>query len=498
MDHLSNVDASFLHMETQETPMHVGSLMLLELPEGYQGDYYDDVKAMLAKRIHLGALFHRKLAHMPFGLADPIWVDDDDIDLDYHVRYVSLRKPGSMAQLEQLIARLHSALLDRSRPLWEVYVIDGLEDGQVAYYSKAHHSGIDGKAGVELAKVFYDTSAKIREVPPPRRTRAKQASQLGVAELLQAAISNGFKQYAKAGRLIPTAIKAIGAAGNVVTKRRTVKGERSLDLGMAPRTIFNVSITNQRSYATLSLDLAEIKGLGKRIGGTVNTVIMAMCSGALRRFMKERDLLPRESLIATVPVSLRSADDSAMNNQVSAIRVDLATDIADTAERFKAIHASSEAAKAVVSELKPVLGADIPMLGSPLLMSGLAALYGRSDLPSSLPPIGNVAISNVPGLPMQLYVAGAKMTHYYPVSIAYHGVALNITVQSYAGMMELGITACRRAMSQDEAHELVGYLQHALQEIMALDTAKPAATIAASPEQETESSNRKFKARIKK
>ena len=188
MDHLSSVDASFLHLETPETPMHVGSLMLFDLPEGYQGDYYDDVKALIAKRMHLCTLFHRKLAQMPFELADPVWIEDDDIDLDYHVRASTLRKPGSMAQLEALVARLHSSLLDRSRPLWEVYVIDGLASGQIAYYTKAHHSGIDGKAGVELAKVLYDTSPVTREVAPPRRLRGGQKYQLGVAELLQAAL----------------------------------------------------------------------------------------------------------------------------------------------------------------------------------------------------------------------------------------------------------------------------------------------------------------------
>jgi WS/DGAT/MGAT family acyltransferase len=147
MDHLSSMDASFLHLETPETPMHVGSLMLFELPQGYQGDYYDDVKAQLSKRLHLARLFRRKLAQMPFELADPVWIDDDDLDLDYHVRSVTLRKPGTMAQLEVLVARLHSSLLDRSRPLWELYVIEGLAGGQIAYLLKAHHSGVDGKAG---------------------------------------------------------------------------------------------------------------------------------------------------------------------------------------------------------------------------------------------------------------------------------------------------------------------------------------------------------------
>ncbi len=331
MQHLSGVDASFLHLETPETPMHVGSLMLFDLPKGYKGDFYDDVKALIADRMHLASIFHRKLAQMPFELAEPVWIEDDDIDLDYHVRSVTLRKPGSMAQLEALVARLHSTLLDRSRPLWEVYVIDGLASGQIGYYTKAHHSGIDGKAGVEMAKAFYDPTPEVRKVRPPPVRRGGRAYQLGIAELLRAAVSNAATQYAKVGRMVPTGVKALNTVRKILKQRQQVPGERSLNLGLAPKTPFNVSITNQRSYSTLSLPLDELKALGRRAGGTVNTVVMAMSSGALRRYLAERNELPDKPLIAMVPVSLRAADDDSMNNQVSAIRVDLATELADPA-----------------------------------------------------------------------------------------------------------------------------------------------------------------------
>ena len=465
MIHLSTVDAAFLHLETPETPMHVASLSLFDLPKGYKGDYYEDVKALIAKRMHLASIFRRKLAQMPFELADPVWIEDDDVDLDYHVRSINLRKPGTMQQLEAYVARLHASLLDRSRPLWEAYVFEGLEDGRVAYYWKAHHSGIDGKAGVELAKVFYDTTAQMREVPPPRRSRAPAPYQLGVVELLRAAVSNSTAQYTKLGKMLPKAAEALRTVGEVIASRRSKQGDRSLNLGLAPKTLFNVAITNQRSYATLETSLTDLKELGRRAGGTVNTVVMAMCASALRKFMMDRNLLPPQSMIALVPVSLRSADDNSMNNQVSAIRVDLATDIADPAERFRAIHASSEDAKSVVSALKPVLGADLPVSGSPWIMSSLATLYGRSGLAERLPPSGDVLISNVPGLPMELYMAGARMLSYYPVSIPYHGQALNITVQSYAGKMYWALTACRRALPQVEAYELIANLKQALGEI---------------------------------
>jgi WS/DGAT/MGAT family acyltransferase len=311
-------------------------------------------------------------------------------------------------------------------------------------------------------------SPKIREVPRPRRKRTSGNYQLGVTELLRAAATNAAQQHRKLAELLPTAAKAFSTAASVVASQRTPVGERPLNLGLAPKTIFNDSITNQRSYSTLSTPLADIKALGKRVGGTVNTIVMAMCSIALQRFLKDRGLLPKETLIAMVPVSLRAEGDSAMNNQVSMVRVDLATDIDDLPARLKAIHASSEAAKAVVKELKPILGVDVPITGSPWLMTGLASLLGRSNLASRFAVAGNVVISNVPGPPMTLYMAGARMVHYYPVSIPYHGSALNITVQSYAGSLEFGLTACRRVLPQDESYELVEHLGTALRELEAL------------------------------
>jgi diacylglycerol O-acyltransferase / wax synthase len=283
------------------------------------------------------------------------------------------------------------------------------------------------------------------------------------------AISNSVAQYVKLGKMLPQTAKALGGtAMQFISTRRKAPRERSLGLKMAPKTIFNASITNQRSFGSLSVPLLELKTLGKQMGGTLNDVVMAMCSGALRRFLAERDLLPEKSLIAMVPVSLREADDNSNNNQVSAIRVDLATDLADPAKRFQAIRESSEASKELIGGLKPVLGADLPIAGSPWLMTGMASLYGRSNLGARLPRLANVAISNVPGPAVPLYMAGARMAHYFPVSIPYHGVGVNITVQSYAGEMEFGITACRRVLSQPEVHELAQHLLTSLRELQRL------------------------------
>ena len=171
MNHLSGMDASFLHLETPETPMHVGGMHTLELPAGYKGDFYEDFKQHIANRLHISDVFTRKLALMPFELSNPVWVEDDEVDIDYHIRRVTLPKPGTHKQLEQYVARLHSSLLDRSRPLWEFFVIDGLEKGRVALYTKVHHAGIDGQAGVALATAIMDVTPEPRAVRPPRQQR---------------------------------------------------------------------------------------------------------------------------------------------------------------------------------------------------------------------------------------------------------------------------------------------------------------------------------------
>jgi diacylglycerol O-acyltransferase len=447
MDHLSGMDASFLHLETPESPMHVGSLHLIDLPPGYEGDFAEDAKKYLSGRLHLASVFVRKLAMMPFDLANPVWVDDDDLDLDHHIHHVIMPRPGTMAQLERLVGRLHSSLLDRSRPLWEMHIIEGLQTGQVALYSKMHHAAIDGQAGVAVAKALFDISETPSPVKAPRATRRPDSSQLGMAELATAALSNAVQQYVKLIQSIPATAKAIG---NVLMPVSDATGQRKFELPKAlrtaPRTPLNVSITNQRSFAARSVPLAEVKQMSKATGTSLNDVVLAICAGALRRYLADYGCKPAKPLIAGVPVSLRSEGNTDLNNQVSVMLVSLATDIADPLERLAAIHESSSEGKKLTGNVKAAIPTDFPSLGVPSLMSGLASLYGRSGLADKLPPVANVAISNVPGPSFALYFAGAKVAAYFPVSIPGHGLALNMTVQSYNGALEFGLTACRRAV----------------------------------------------------
>lgn len=451
MNHLSGMDASFLHLETPETPMHVGGMHKLALPDGYTGDFYEAFKEHIVNRLHISEIFTRKLALMPFEMSNPVWVEDDEVDVDYHIRRVTLPKPGTHLQLEQYVARLHSSLLDRSRPLWEFFVIDGLEDTrdqqkQVALYTKVHHAGIDGQAGVAFATAIMDPTPEPPPVRPPRELRRPHRYQLGMAELATAAIKNTMQQYVKLVTTLPDMARALqsvvmpqagtDAKGQPTPLTWNLKRDMKL---LGPKTIFNVSITNQRAYAGRSIPLGETKQIGKRLGFSLNDVVLATCGGALRRYLTEYNVLPKRSLTAAVPVSLREAGNTDANNQVSMTVMSLATDVDDPIERLTAINASSAAAKSLMGKVKAAIPTDFPAFAAPWLMSGLASMYGRSGLANALPPMANVAVSNVPGAQVPLYVCGARMLSYFPVSIATHGVALNITVQSYNGSLDYGL-----------------------------------------------------------
>lgn len=448
MNHLSGMDAMFLHLESAEMPMHIGGLHVLELPDGYKGDFFEDVKAHISQRLHLATVFTRKLANMPFDLSNPVWVDDEDTDLDHHVRHVSLPKPGSNRQLQQTVARLHSTLLDRSRPLWEIYIIDGLKSGEVALYTKLHHAGVDGQASVEVARALFDMEPNGRTIKPPRPKLRKNQYQLGVAELGIAALFNSGAQLLKVAKMVPE----IGAVTkNLLSRTDTSLTEKlgklvkSPSQWMAPRTPLNVAITNQRSFAGRTVPLAEIKQIAKAFDVSLNDVVLATAAGALRQYLKEGNELPERSMSAAVPASLRQEGDDTANNQVSLMVVELATDEPDPLARLRRISTASTQSKQSLSTYKSVVPTDFPVFAAPWLISGAASLYGRSRMANWVPPTANLVISNVAGIPVPLYFAGAKMLSYYPVSIPSHGMALNITVASYDGRMDYGLIACRRA-----------------------------------------------------
>ncbi len=449
MNHLSGLDATFLHLESPEMPMHIGSLCVMDLPSGFASDdFFEHAKQRVAERMHLADLFTRKLALIPFDLSNPVWVEDEDVDIEYHVRHVTLPKPGTNRLLQQYVARLHSSLLDRSRPLWEFFIIDGLKSGQVALYTKAHHAGMDGQAGMAVAQAIFDMEPTGRVVKPPRPKVRSHRYQLGMAELGGAALRNTALQVVK---LVQTAPQMLRAVRDLVATPNESTGKRQWGLPdqlklFGPRTMLNTTITNQRTFAGRTISLTETKFIGKTLGGTLNDVVLTTTAGALRRYLKEHNNLPDKTLLVAIPVSLREAGDTSANNQVSFITSVMGTDIADPVKRLAVIHEASEANKQMMSRVKTAMPTDFPLFGAPWLMSGVAAAVSRSGLLSTLPPISNLIISNVPGSPVPLYFAGAKLASFYPVSIVIHSMALNVTVQSYAGRLDYGLIACRRAM----------------------------------------------------
>jgi diacylglycerol O-acyltransferase / wax synthase len=471
MTHLSVVDGAFLHLESPEMPMHVGSLALFDPAPEDGTPWIDRLKAHVVSRMHLAPVFTRKLALMPFDLANPVWIQDDDIDLDYHVRYLVLNKPGTLAQLEALAARLHSSLLDRSRPLWEFYVIDGLASGQTGFYSKVHHAAVDGQAAVAMGNSVFDMTVEPRRVKPPLVSKSNQY-QLGVAELLSAALSNQVRQLVQFAKLLPPlAGTAYSAARTALAARRSGTSNASSKpdsskltsrFKLAPATPFNAPITNQRAFVSVTLPLNEIKQFGKLYGASINDMVLWLCSTAMRDYLAESRELPDKSLVAGVPISLRSEGDASSNNQVSGTVIDLATHIGDPLARLKAIMDGTRSMKQQMWTFGDLIPKDFPSLGSPWLLSGLASLYGRSRIADKL-RIANVIISNVPGPQVPLYLAGAKMSGIYPVSIVAHGIALNITVQSYMGQLCFGLLSCRRAVP--DVHELGLQLGRALEKL---------------------------------
>ncbi len=461
MKPLSGLDSLFLHLETPATPMHVGAVHLLQRPRR-GGDYLLRVRRHVARRLHLSPVFTRQLASMPLDFANPVWVRAPNVDLAKHVVRVTLPAPGTLAQLEAAIARLHSQPLDRSRPLWRFHVIEGLKDGQLAFYTKVHHATLDGASGVALAQALLDIAPSPRTVEPARRRNSQQPG-------LVALVGTAFKV---SGTQTINLVRQLPAMARVALK--LLKGDTgfSRNLSFGPRTEFNRVIDSGRSFATASLPLADVQRLAAAHGATLNDVVLALVGGALREYLKPRGGIPAKSLVAAMPVSLREAGNTEATTLATMTLASLATDVADPLERLQAVQASTRAAKEVTRQLRGVMPTDFPSLGLPWLLSAAAGLYGRTSLADRLPPIANVVVSNVPGPATPLYLAGARLLTYWPVSIVEHGLGLNITLQSYAGSLDFGIIAARVGIP--DARPLARGLLQAFDQLRnATSTARP-------------------------
>jgi diacylglycerol O-acyltransferase / wax synthase len=447
MDLMSPTDSVFLLTESREHPMHVGGLQLFEPPEGAGPEFVREAAAALAANREFQPTFRKRPAWVVGGLANVAWAydDADDVDIDYHLRRSALASPGRVRELLELTSRLHSSLLDRHRPLWEAYFVEGLDDGRFALYSKFHHSLIDGVSALKLMQRTMSTDADDPELRAiwslPRRHR-----------------DSADRSRWQTLRQLAGSVAALGPSTWSLARAALVEQQLTLPFA-APRTMLNVPIGGARRVAAQSWSLDRIKSIKQAAGVTVNDVVLAMCSGALRYYLFEQHALPDTPLVAMIPVSLRTKEEAdSGGNMVGTILCNLATDVEDPATRLETISESMRGNKKVFSEL--------PRLQAFALSAFLIAPLGLSALPgfvSAAPPPFNIVISNVPGLTEPMYWGGARLDGNYPLSIALDGQALNITLTNNAGNIDFGLVGCRRSVPH--LQRLLGHLESSLKDL---------------------------------
>ena len=499
MHHLSALDALFLQLETPEVPAHVGSVSLLQKPQGYRGSFYRQIRKHIESRLHLAPLFSRRLAFMPLDLANPIWLGGTAVNLDDHITRVVLPKPGTPEQLDAAVATLHEGMMNRDRPLWQFTVIEGLQDGNVAFYSRIHHAALDGQGGVALAHAILDISATPRAVEPAGN-KIKPRLPPTTAKMLGAAFRNTVAQYTRIVKAVPDALKMaamVGKAGAELlsssqAKKAGAPSEQATGFGhltdfrpgdslqkvaksllkkipggvsLGPRTSLNVAISGDRDFVGLALPLAETKAIATHFESKLNDIVLAVCAGALRRYFAGNKAVLAKEMIGGVPASLRVPGDNSQSNQVTMMLIGMATQIADPRKRLAAIVKASTKAKQLTGSMKNIIPTDLPSLGIPWLMSVITPLYRTAVASNRIPVLANLVVSNVPGPQIPLYLAGAELKTYYPVSIVTHGLALNITIQSYAGTLYYGLIACKKAVP--DLRDFARHMQAAHQELLA-------------------------------
>jgi diacylglycerol O-acyltransferase len=447
MELMSPTDSVFLLTETREHPMHVGGLQLFRPPEGAGPEFVREAVDALVANPDFQPTFRKRPAWVVGGLGNVAWAydDADDVDIDYHLRRSALASPGRIRELLELASRLHSSLLDRHRPLWEAYFVEGLSDGRFALYSKFHHSLIDGVSALKLMQRTLSTDADDPELRAiwslPRRNRP----------------SAGRSRW-QTVRQLAGSVAALGPSTWSLARAALVEQQLTLPFA-APRTMLNVPIGGARRVAAQSWSLDRIKSIKQAAGVTVNDVILAMCAGALRYYLTEQQALPDTPLVAMVPVSLRTAEEAdAGGNMVGSILCNLATDVDDPAKRLETISESMRGNKKVFSEL--------PRLQAFALSAFLIAPLGLAAIPgfvSSAPPPFNIVISNVPGPTEPMYWGGARLDGNYPLSIALDGQALNITLTNNAANIDFGLVGCRRSVPH--LQRLLGHLESSLKDL---------------------------------
>ncbi|MEP1215531.1 MAG: wax ester/triacylglycerol synthase family O-acyltransferase [Marinobacter sp.] len=449
MKPLSPIDQVFLWLEKRQQPMHVGGLQLFSFPEGAPDDYVARLADQLREQCTVTPPFDRRLKNR-FG--QPVWVEDEHLDLEHHFRFEALPTPGRIRELLAFVSAEHSHLMDRERPMWEFHLIEGMKDRQFAVYIKVHHSLVDGVSAMRLFQRMLSRDPEQRGMPPiwalPLRSR-------------NSADDNGPSMWHNVAHLLGESGKQLGTVPAVTrallgTVNRARKDPAYDSIFHAPQCVLNDKITGSRRFAAQSYCLKRIKTVCEAYGATVNDVVMAMCATALRTYLMNQDALPEKPLVAMVPVSLRK-DDSSGGNQVGIILASLGTHLNDAAERLRYIHEDVKASKERYANMSPeeILNYTALLLAPAgfNLLTGLAPKWQTF----------NVVISNVPGPKEPSYWNGAKLEGIYPVSIAMDRIALNMTLTSYCDQIEFGLIGCRRTLPS--LQRMLDYLEEGLTEL---------------------------------
>ncbi|KEZ78761.1 WS/DGAT/MGAT family O-acyltransferase [Salinisphaera hydrothermalis] len=434
----------FLRLERRNQPMHIGGLQLFSVPENAPADYVHQLVDRARAQNAVQPPFDKRLKYR-FG--QPFWIEDQDFDMEYHVRHLALPEPGAIRDLLALVSMLHGALLDRARPLWEVYFIEGVTDNRFAVYTKFHHSMMDGISAMRVLRRFLsiDPGTEHFRVPwqlPPRPSSRSHAWSAGLTML-----QSSYRQAAA----LPAAARSLYDAWHDAHHDPDFTGP-----AQAPACILNRPVSGSRRFAAQGYSMTRIRDAADAYGTTVNDVVLAMCASALRRYLIDLDALPRAPLIAMLPVSLHDDDDAA-GNRIALIYANLATDIDDPVERLGAIKRSVDYWKRRYKRMSSEqIMAVVAAMSAP---AGLNLLSGLVPSRQSF----NVVISNVPGPDDTLYFGDAEMLGMYPMSIVLDGQALNISLVSYRDTLEFGLIACRRSLPSMQ--NLLKYLDDALDEL---------------------------------
>ncbi|OBI21662.1 diacylglycerol O-acyltransferase [Mycobacterium sp. E2327] len=434
MQRLSGLDASFLYLETAAQPMHVCSIIEVDtstMPGGYT---FGRLRDALTLRLKAMPQFREKLADSALNLDHPVWVEDESFDVDRHLHRIGLPPPGGRSELSEICGHIASLPLDRSRPLWEMWVIEGVagaDSDRLAVMTKVHHCGVDGVTGANLMSQLCATEADAPAPDPVDGVGGGSGWQIAAGGLVRFA-----SRPLRLANVVPQTVSSV-----VATVRKAVEGQAMARPFAAPRTAFNASITGRRNIAYAQLDLEDVKTVKNHFGVKVNDVVMALVSGVLRQYLAERDALPDTSLVASVPVSVHGKSDRPGRNQVSAMFSSLHTEIADPVERLAAIAEANSLAKEHSSAIGASLLQDWTQFAAPAVFGVAMRLYARTRLTETM-PVHNLVVSNVPGPQEPLYFLGCEVKAMYPLGPIFHGSGLNITVMSLNGTLDVGLISC--------------------------------------------------------